>query len=252
MFQLTLSASVVAAADGRSATALVRDLTDWTQAPDSLARASWAVLLTGTRLGSTEAQNVALAPLSYNPVTFQSTDQSANTVAVPLPDNGVFRLQAVAVPVITTDAQAITAQAGRVYYRLSQGRFLFKVVDGVFITVETWADVLKAAVTDVVAGSTAPRLLDKAGESYALSAGLLASALARLNLAYLQTGGQARQVLQNTCTDADLLLSGARRQFALGYYPDAATTLTATQRLLQLQDSAGCLLESAPAVRFIN
>lgn len=252
MFQLALSASVISAADGSSATALVRDLTDWTQAPDLTTRAQWAVFLVGARIGGASTRDVPLTPTSYNPVTFQSAGQPAGTVAIPLTSEGVFRFQAVAVPVINTDAEALLAPAGRIYYRLSQGRFLFKVTNGVFITVETWADVLTASVTDIVVGSASPRLLDKSTEVYGFNTSITTASLARLNLAYLQTSGRARQTLRETYTDADLILNGARRQFGLGYYSDAAITIVAAQRLLQMQDSAGCMMQSDPVGRFDN
>ena len=59
----------------------------------------------------------------------------------------------------------------------------------------------------------------------------LQSALARLNLAYLEAGTHKRAALLKEYIQADLLITGAGRQYGLGFYADAATSMTAAERL---------------------
>lgn len=245
MFILQLSAQLVTTATG--SVARVSDTTNWSQAISP--RASWAIFLSAARLGSTLAQASDLPPLSYDPVLFQSGANPAGTVDIPLPGDGVYRLQAVAVPVLLSAAALVAATAGRLYYRADTDQFIHKVSAALNKVVTTWAQVLDAALTDNAAGTLDPRnLLEKSTDAYVLGDAALVLALAHLNLRYLQAAERPRRLLLEVYQQGELLLRGARLQVEQAYYSDAATVLLAAQRLLG--GESGCQpgpAASAPA-----
>ncbi|WP_216726070.1 hypothetical protein [Hymenobacter siberiensis] len=157
--------------------ARVTDLTDWSQGPG--ARADYALLLTGAKLGSVQAQDVVLEPMAYDPALFQSGANPAGTVDVPLPGDGVFRFTATAV--------------------------------------------YSAGAADAEPATT---------DGYAFNDQFLQAALARLNLRYLEAGTQKRAALLEEYLHTDLLITGGSRQYELGFYADAATSLTAAEHLV--------------------
>ena len=227
MFQLKLSAQLLMLPTG--AVARVMDLTDWNQAVSP--RGTWALFLAGAQLGSIQAQDADLVPASYEPHTFQSGANPAGTVDVPLSADGVFRLQAVAVPVVLSQQEFALVTAGRIYWRLDTQQFVYKTPTG-STTLTSWDDVLDAAGTDNGDGADTQNLLEKSAVSYVLNDAALQAGLAQLNLRYLEAGNRQRTGLQHQYSQAALLVSGAGRQLALGLYVDSATTLTAASRLL--------------------
>lgn len=216
MFQLQLSVTTVTTAAGPLAR--LTDLTDWSAAPGG--RTGWALFVSATRLGSLATQDADLAPFSYEAHLFQSGANPAGTVDLALPQDGIYRVRTLAVPV-----GAEPVPAGTLYYDLASAGFYFKTAAGTVRPVLTWADVLSL-------GASQPTLLDTAAENYARTDFAAQAGLALLNLRYLEASRQPRQLLLNEYVAADLLLSGSGRQFGAGFYADAATSLTAAERLL--------------------
>jgi len=243
MFQLKLSAQTLLTASG--SVARVTDLTDWSQASNP--RAAWALFLSVQQLGTIQADDRVVTALAYEPHLFQSVGSLPGTVEVVLPTDGVFRLQAVAVPVLADAAQLALATTGRVYYRLDTQQFTYKLSSLLASPVTSWSDILSAASTDNgELTSDVGNLLDKSAEAYTLATAELQAGLAKLNLRYLEAGNRSRTLLQHEYSQVDLLLSGAARQIQTGFYADASTTLTAAQRLL-----GACLpgyAQSLPAI----
>ena len=234
MFQLRLSASTVLVPTG--SVARLTDLSDWSLATG--ARGTWAIFIAAGRLGSITAQDAELEPLSYEPRLFQSGANPAGTVDVPLPGDGVYRVRAAAVPVLLNAGMFTLAPVGRLYYRADLAAFVYKTPAGASQPVGDWAAVREAALTD--------ELLERSAEAYAFGTAYSQAALAHLNLAYLEAGPRARALLLHEYVAAELLLSGAGRQFEAGFYADAATTLRAVERLL-----GACLpgfYQSLPAI----
>lgn len=229
MFQLKLSAVLVRTPTG--AVARVTDQTDWSQAIS--VRGTWALFLAGTQLGSIQAQDQDVQPTSYEPHAFVSGTNTAGTVDVPLPGDGVFKLQAVAVPLVLSPAELALATVGRLYYRLDTEQFIYKVSATSSTVVGSWNDVLDAASTDLgePGGQDVP-LLEKSAVAFVLGTAELEAGLALLNLRYLEATNRERTPLQHHYSQVELLVSGAERQAKLGLYADASTTLTAAQRLL--------------------
>ena len=195
----------------------ITDQTDWAQAPNP--RESYAIFLTGSRIGSVVSQTSELPAFSYNAQLFRSAANPPGTVEVAVAFDGVLRLQAIAVLVVA-DEVALAAAAAGIYYQEDVDQFYSKNVQGTIALVSSWEDLLQLGE------------VDDATEVYAFNKSGLETALATLNLRYLEAGNRVRRVLVEHYVLTDLLVDGARRQFERGFYADAATTILAAERLV--------------------